>query len=73
MKESLIVDLSKVQDADMAKRYAVEEGTLLLTYNFVLVSVEETLRLRSYRTKEAIEKMGGRIEDFQGLPVLDVD
>lgn len=69
----MIVDLSKVQDADMAKRYAVEEGTLLLTYNFVLVSVEETLRLRSYRTKEAIEKMGGRIEDFQGLPVLDVD
>ena len=69
----MIVDLSKVQDADMAKRYAVEEGTLLLTYNFVLVSVEETLRLRSYKTKEAIEKMGGRIEDFQGLPVLDVD
>lgn len=69
----MIVDLSKVQDSDMAKRYAVEEGTLLLTYDFVLVSVEETLRLRSYKTKEAIEKMGGRIEDFQGLPVLDVD
>ena len=73
VKESLIVDLSKVTDADMAKRCNVQEGTLLLTYDFVLVSVKETLRLRSYKTKEAIEKMDGRVEDFQGLPVLDVD
>lgn len=73
VKESLIVDLSKVTDPEMAKKYGVEEGTALLTYDFVLVTVKETLKLRKAKAEEAIKKMGRSMEDFQGLPILDVD
>jgi len=44
-----------------------------LTYDFVLVTVKETLKLRKEKAEEAIKKMGRSMEDFQGLPVLDVD
>lgn len=73
VKESLIVDLSEVTDPEMAKKYDVEEGTSLLTYDFVLVSTRETLKLRKEKAEEAIKKMGRSMEDFQGLPILDVD
>lgn len=73
VKESLIVDLSEVTDPEMAKKYDVEEGTSLLTYDFVLVSTRETLKLRKEKAEEAITKMGRSMEDFQGLPILDVD
>lgn len=73
VKDSLIVDLSKVTDPEMAKKYDVEEGTALLTYDFVLVTVKETLKLRKEKAEEAIKKMGRSMEDFQGLPILDVD
>lgn len=73
VKESLIVDLSEVTDPEMAKKYDVKEGTSLLTYDFVLVSTRETLKLRKEKAEEAIKKMGRSMEDFQGLPILDVD
>lgn len=67
------MDLSEVTDPEMAKKYDVEEGTSLLTYDFVLVSTRETLKLRKEKAEEAITKMGRSMEDFQGLPILDVD
>lgn len=67
------MDLSEVIDPRMAKEYDVEEGTALLTYDFVLVSTRETLKLRKEKAEEAIKKMGRSMEDFQGLPILDVD
>lgn len=67
------MDLSEVTDPEMAKKYDVKEGTSLLTYAFVLVSTRETLRLRKEKAEEAIKKMGRSMEDFQGLPILDVD
>jgi hypothetical protein len=73
VKESLIVDLSEVTDPEMAKKYDVKEGTSLLPYDFVLVSTRETLKLRKEKAEEAIKKMGRSMEDFQGLPILDVD
>lgn len=73
VKESLVVDLSTVSDAEMAKRYSVEEGTSLLTYNFVLVTQEESLKLRKEEAIQAIRKMGRNLDDFEGLPILDVD
>jgi len=73
VKESLIVDLSEVTDADMAKKYSVEEGTPLLTYDFVLVTEEDSLKTRKQEAIKAIEKMGRSLDDFQGLPFLDVD
>lgn len=73
VKNSLIVDLSTVTDPEMAKRYSVDEGTPLLTYDFVLVTEEESIKLRKEEAIKAIEKMGKSVEDFQGLPILDVD
>lgn len=67
------MDLSEVTDPEMAKKYDVEEGTSLLTYDFVLVSTRETLKLRKEKAEEAIKKMGRSMEDFRGLPILDVD
>ena len=73
VKESLIVDLSEVTDADMAKKYSVEKGTPLLTYDFVMVTEEDSLKTRKQEAIKAIEKMGRSLDDFQGLPFLDVD
>lgn len=73
VKESLVVDLSTVSDPDMAKKYSVKEGTPLLTYHFVLVTKEETMRLRRDQAMKAIKSMGRSLDDFRGLPILDVD
>lgn len=73
VKESLVVDLSTVTDPEMAKKYSVKEGTHLLTYDFVLVTMKESLKLRKEEAIKAIQKMGKNVEDFQGLPILDVD
>ncbi|KAJ9618921.1 hypothetical protein H2203_008737 [Taxawa tesnikishii (nom. ined.)] len=73
VKESLIVDITTVSDPEMAKKYKVPEGTALLTYDFVLITVQDTLKLRKEKAVEAIKKMGKSMEDFEGLPILDVD
>lgn len=73
VKESLIVDLSIVTDLEVAKRYAVQEGTPLLSYDFVLVTTEESLKKRKEEAIKAIAKMGKHQDDFKGLPILDVD
>lgn len=72
VKESLIVDLGTV-DKDMAEKYGVEEGGKLLTYDFVLVSEEESAKLRAEKSTEALERLGRRVKIVEGLPVPDVD
>jgi hypothetical protein len=73
VKESLIVDLSTVT-AEQAKEYGVEEGTKLLTYDFVLVTEEETRKLREELAKKAVEGLGRTdLGIVDGLPILDVD
>jgi hypothetical protein len=73
VKESLIIDLSTV-DAEQAKKYGVKEGNKLLTYDFVLVTEEETKRLREEEARKAMEKLGReRMKIIEGLPVPDVD
>jgi hypothetical protein len=72
VKETLIVDLGKV-DKETAEKYGVKEGSKLLTYDFVLVSEEESSNLRAQRSKEALEKLGRRVKIVEGLPVPDVD
>lgn len=72
VKTSLIVDYSSA-DAEMAKKYDVKEGTAVLSYDFVLITEEATLKLRKEKALEAIKKMGKPLEGFKGLPVLDVD
>lgn len=72
VKESLIVDLKKVDNV-MAKVYNVAEGSLLLTYDFVLVTSEESERLRDENSLVAMKKLGRKVILVDHLPVPDVD
>jgi hypothetical protein len=73
VKESLIVSLDTVTP-EQAKQYNVKEGTKLLKYNFVLVTDEETKKLRHDEAVKAMKGLGreGMIV-VNGLPVPDVD
>lgn len=73
VKDSLIVDIKEVTDEAMAKKYDVKVGHKLLTYDFVLVSEEQSAKLRDQRAKEALEKLGRRVKIVDGLPVPDLD
>ncbi len=68
----MIVDLGKV-DKQTAEKYGVDEGTALMTYDFVLVSDKESSDLRSQRSQQALEKLGKKVKIVEGLPVPDVD
>ena len=72
VKDTLLVDLGTV-NADMAKKYNVKEGTKLISYDFVLVSEEESRKLREKNAMEAMEKLGRHMKLYKGLPVPDVD
>lgn len=72
VKESLLIDLGTV-DGEMAKKYDVKEGTKLISYDFVLVSEEDSRKLREKNAMEAMEKLGRHMKLYKGLPVPDVD
>ena len=72
VKESLLVDLGTVS-ADQAKTYGVKEDSKLMTYDFVLVSDEESRKLREKEAMAAMEKLGRRMKLYGGLPVPDID
>jgi len=55
------------------KKYGVKQGTLTLTYDFVLVSEMEASDLRDERSRKALEALGRRMKLLNGLPVPDVD
>lgn len=72
VKDSLIVDIDKA-GPEIAKKYHVPEGHALLTYDFVLVSDEETRKLRSDNSKAALEALGWKVKIVNGLPVPDFE
>lgn len=72
VKESLIVELGKVDKAT-SEKYNVPEGTKLLTYDFVLVTEQESFDLRSKNSAAALEKLGRRVKIVEGLPVPELD
>lgn len=72
VKNSLIVDLHKV-DGPTAEKYGVKEGDLLLQHDFVLVSSEETEKLRDENALAALKKLGRKVKLVDHLPVPDVD
>ncbi|KAF4552239.1 Catechol 1,2-dioxygenase-like protein 4 [Elsinoe fawcettii] len=72
VKESLIVSLGTV-GKEHVEKYGVKEGAKLLTYDFVLVTEEETRTLRTEEARKAMEKLGKRMKIVEGLPVPDVD
>jgi hypothetical protein len=73
VKESLIVSLDSVT-AEQAKKYDVKEGSKLLTYDFVLVTDEETKQLRHDEAVKAMKMLGREgMMIVNGLPVPEVD
>ncbi|SPJ80745.1 probable hydroxyquinol-1,2-dioxygenase [Fusarium torulosum] len=73
VKDSLIVKLQKVTNEDMAKKYGVELGSALLTYDFVLVTDTAAAKLRREKAEEAMAGLGRRFRFIDDLPVPDVD
>ncbi|KAF2993950.1 hypothetical protein E8E14_001886 [Neopestalotiopsis sp. 37M] len=72
VKQSLIVDLDKV-DKETAAKYDAKEGTWLLRHEFVLVTEKETQDLRDRNAVEALEKLGLRMKLVDHLPVPELD
>jgi hypothetical protein len=72
VKDSLVVDYTKV-DKETAQKYAVDEGSLLMTYDFVLVSDKEASKLRDEKSRRALASLGRKVKLLDGLPVPDVD
>ncbi|CAK4030517.1 cathecol 1,2-dioxygenase [Lecanosticta acicola] len=72
VKESLLVDLGTVSP-EQATQYGVAEGTKLLSYDFVLVTEEESRQLREKNAMDAMKKLGRNMKLWNGLPVPDVD
>lgn len=74
VKDSLIESLGKVSSQE-AKEYGVEEGTALITRDFVLVSNEETEKLRDSNALKAMAILfpGKKTKLLDHLPVPDLD
>ena len=68
----MLIDLGTV-DADQALKYGVKEGSKLISYDFVLVTDEESRKLREKNGMEAMAQLGRRMKLYKGLPVPDVD
>lgn len=72
VKDSLVVDVHKV-NADTAKKYGVAEGSSLIKHDFVLVTKEESEKLRDDNALKAMKKLGRKVKLIDHLPVPDVD
>lgn len=73
VKNSLVVEVQKVENADQAKQYGVELGTSLIKYDFVLVNENAVAELRQEESERALAAQGQRFRFADGLPVPDVD
>ena len=73
VKDSLIVDITEVSEEKMASEYGVTLGTKLLTYDFVLITDEESRQLRDKKAIDALAELGRKCKILNGLPVPDVD
>lgn len=58
---------------EQATTYGVAEGGKLMTYDFVLVSEDESRKLREKNAMDAMKKLGRTMKLYNGLPIPDVD
>jgi hypothetical protein len=66
------VDFEKA-DEETARQYGVDIGTKVLKHKFVLVSDQETEKLRDENALAALKKLGRKVKLLNHLPVPDVD
>lgn len=72
VKQSLIIDIDKVDPAT-AKEYDFPEGGLLLKHDFVLTTKEETEKLRDENAVKALAQLGLQMKLVDHLPIPDLD
>ena len=72
VKSSLVVDLAPLPEF-LASKYFLPSNSLLLEYDFVLMTEKESSDLRDEKSKKALEALGKRVKIIDGLPVPDVD
>ncbi|KAI1456764.1 putative hydroxyquinol 1,2-dioxygenase [Annulohypoxylon moriforme] len=72
VKQSLIIDIDKVDPAT-AKEYNFPEGGLLLKHDFVLTTKEETEKLRDENAVKALAQLGLQMKLVDHLPIPDLD
>ena len=72
VKSSLVVDLDPLPKS-LATQYSLPPNSLLLKFDFVLVTEKEASDLRNKKSKKALEDLGRRVRIMEGLPVPDVD
>lgn len=72
VKDSLIVDLVPASK-ELAEKFGVQEGRKVLMYDFVLVTAQESDRLRDENSLRALGKLGRKVKLLNHLPVPDVD
>lgn len=73
VKDSLVVPIQRIADEAVAKKYGVELGSALLTYDFVLVTDSAAAALRRKKAEESLAKLGRKFRFIDDLPVPDVD
>jgi hypothetical protein len=72
VKQSLVVDLDKV-DKSTAESYGAKDGDWLLRHDFVLVTKEETERLRDQNAINALKGLGLKMTLVDHLPIPELD
>jgi hypothetical protein len=73
VKNTLLVELGRLMDEKLARQYGVDIGCTLMEYDFVLVTKEEALELRSKNAIASMKAQGKKMQFIGGLPVPDVD
>ena len=71
VEDSLVIDLGTVDNA-MADQYGIEAGTTLITYDFVLVSEQESTDLRKKDWIRALQQSRRKVVILDGFPALQV-
>ncbi|KAL7272660.1 hypothetical protein RUND412_004532 [Rhizina undulata] len=73
VKSSLVIDVNKVQNPEIAKKYGVDVNDWEISYDFVLVTDKEGKDLKLKKALEALAAMGSHAKLVDGLPVADLD
>lgn len=73
VKESLVVDLKPIAGVEgLAEKYSVPESALLLSYDFVLVTHQETAELRDQNARDEIGKQSRKLKIVDGMIIPDI-
>jgi hypothetical protein len=68
----LIVELGDAS-SEQASKFGVAQGSKVLTYDFVLVTDQESKALRDKHAIAAMEAQGRKMKLWEGLPIPDID